>query len=154
MNEKASGKTLWLSVGQVASRSGQSIASLHFYERRGLIGSERSSGNQRRYRRDVLRRLAFIRAAQEVGFSLREVAEALATLPDGRTPNKADWARLSRQWQDTLDRRICALQALRDQLTQCIGCGCLSLRACGLYNSNDRLGDRGPGAQRLQVSPD
>ena len=154
MSEKAPGRRSWLSVGEVSRRSGQSVASLHFYERRGLISCERSSGNQRRYRREVLRRLAFIRAAQEVGFSLREVTEALATLPDGRTPNKADWARLSRQWQETLDRRIRALQALRDQLTQCIGCGCLSLRACGLYNAEDRLGEQGPGARRLQFSPD
>lgn len=138
-----------LSIGDVARRSGLSVPSLHFYERKGLLSSERSAGNQRRYRRDVLRRLAFIRAAQEVGFSLREVAAALATLPQGRTPTKADWARLSRQWRGTLETRIQRLTELRDQLTHCIGCGCLSLRACGLYNPSDRLAEDGPGARRL-----
>lgn len=139
-----------LSIGDVARRSGLSVPSLHFYERKGLLSSERSTGNQRRYRRDVLRRLAFIRAAQEVGFSLREVAAALATLPDARTPTKADWARLSKAWRGTLEARIQRLIELRDQLTHCIGCGCLSLRACGLYNPGDQLGEDGPGARRLQ----
>ena len=138
-----------LSVGEVARRSGIAVSALHFYETRGLLASERSAGNQRRYRRDVLRRVAFIRAAQALGIGLGEIADALRQLPEQRTPTKADWARLSERWRAALDQRIAALQALRDELQGCIGCGCLSLRACRLYNPRDALAQRGPGAQRL-----
>lgn len=138
-----------LTIGQVAERSGMAHTALRFYEERGLISSMRSAGNQRRYPRVVLRRLAFIRAAQRVGLSLEEVREALATLPDDRAPTKADWARLSRGWQAELDARIDALQRLRDRLTSCVGCGCLSLRSCGLYNTDDRLASYG-GAPKLK----
>jgi len=138
-----------LGVGEVARRSGIAVSALHFYESLGLLASERSAGNQRRYRRDVLRRVAFIRASQRLGIGLAEIAEALRQLPDRRTPTKADWARLSSNWRAALDHRIADLQALRDDLQGCIGCGCLSLRACRLYNPADALGRRGPGAQRL-----
>ncbi len=138
-----------LGVGEVARRSGIAVSTLHFYETRGLLSSERSAGNQRRYRRDVLRRVAFIRAAQAVGIGLTDIAESLRQLPEQRTPTKADWARLSAQWRAALDQRIADLQALRDDLQGCIGCGCLSLRACRLYNPQDTLGRRGAGAQRL-----
>lgn len=137
-----------LSVGEVAARSGAAVSTLHYYESRGLIRAERSGGNQRRYRRDVLRRIAFIRAAQRVGISLEEIAAALATLPEQRTPTKADWSRLSRRWHEQLDARIVALTELRDTLGDCIGCGCLSLKACKLYNQDDALGREGQGAQR------
>lgn len=139
-----------LSIGQVADRSGVPHTALRFYEDRGLITSERSAGNQRRYPRTVLRRIAFIRAAQRVGLSLEQIGEALATLPRDHAPTKADWARLSRNWRDELDARIDALQRLRDQLTGCVGCGCLSLRTCGLHNVDDRLARFGPGAPLLK----
>jgi MerR family transcriptional regulator, redox-sensitive transcriptional activator SoxR len=138
-----------LGVGEAARRSGIAVSTLHFYEAQGLLSSERSAGNQRRYRRDALRRIAFIRAAQAVGISLAEIAGALRQLPERRTPTKADWALLSSGWRASLDRRIADLQALRDDLQDCIGCGCLSLRACRLYNPQDALGQRGPGPQRL-----
>lgn len=138
-----------LAVGEVARRSGVAISALHFYEAQGLLSSQRSSGNQRRYRRGVLRRVAFIRAAQMLGISLGEIGEALKRLPQQRTPTKSDWARLSSDWRAALDQRIADLQALRDQLQGCIGCGCLSLKACRLYNPEDRLGEQGPGARRL-----
>lgn len=137
-----------LAIGQVAARSGETVATLHFYERAGLIRSERSSGNQRRYGRDVLRRLAFIRSAQNVGISLARIAEALHALPQGRTPTRADWARLSRLWHLELSARIDQLVQLRDQLDSCIGCGCLSLKACRLYNPLDQLGAAGTGPRR------
>jgi len=143
------GREGWLSVGEVAQRSGVAISALHFYEAQGLVRSERSAGNQRRYRRDVLRRVAVIRVAQSLGVSLGEIARELSQLPDQRTPTKADWVRLSSHWRSSLDRRIVELQALRDELQGCIGCGCLSLRACRLFNPGDDLGQRGPGAQRL-----
>lgn len=139
-----------LSIGTVAERSGVPHTALRFYEDRGLITSERSSGNQRRYPRSVLRRIAFIRAAQRVGLSLEQIGEALATLPADHAPTKADWARLSRNWRDELDARIDALQRLRDQLTGCVGCGCLSLRTCGLHNVDDQLSRFGPGAPLLK----
>ena len=138
-----------LPIGAVAKRSGVAVSTLHFYEARGLIRSERSSGNQRQYRRDMLRRIAFIRSAQRVGISLERIAGALAELPDSRTPNRADWTRLSRLWRNELEQRIEALGRLRDQLDQCIGCGCLSLKACKLFNPDDVLARRGPGARRL-----
>lgn len=138
-----------LSVGEVARRSGVAVSALHYYEAQGLLSSERSLGNQRRYPRQVLRRIAFIRAAQVLGISLAEIAQALQQLPQQRTPTKADWTRLSRHWRASLDQRIADLQALRDQLQSCIGCGCLSLKACRLYNANDQLAAQGPGARRL-----
>ena len=139
-----------LTPGEVATRSGVAISALHFYERNGLIESERTTGNQRRYRRDVLRRIGFIRVSQRVGIPLADIAASLATLPDGRTPTKQDWARLSRTWQTELDARISRLESLRDDLDGCIGCGCLSLRSCTLYNPDDVLAERGTGAIRLE----
>lgn len=138
-----------LSIGEVAKRSDMSISTLHFYEAQGLIEASRTAGNQRRYQRDVLRRLAFIRAAQHVGISLQEIVGALKILPQARTPNKEDWAKLSEQWRTSLDERIARITRLRDRLSQCIGCGCLSLRHCQLYNRDDVLGHQHPGAHRL-----
>ncbi len=138
-----------LSIGEVARRSGVAASALRYYESLGLIASTRAAGGRRYYHRSVLRRIAFVRAAQNVGLSLHEVRAALATLPQERTPTKADWARLSRQWRRRLDEQIEALQALRDGLTGCIGCGCLSLRTCALYNPDDRYAAAGPGARRL-----
>lgn len=139
-----------LTPGEVAERSGTTVSALHFYEREGLISSARTTGNQRRYHRDVLRRLAFIRVSQRLGIPLAEIRAALATLPSGRTPTKADWSRLSLHWRRDLDGRIEQLQRLRDSLDGCIGCGCLSLNACRLHNADDTLAPRGPGAVRLE----
>lgn len=139
-----------LTPGEVATRSGVAVSALHFYERNGLITSERTSGGQRRYSRDVLRRLAFIRVSQRVGIPLADIARALATLPEGRTPTRRDWSRLSRTWRGELEARIAQLEALRDTLDECIGCGCLSLRSCALANPADELAERGPGAVRLE----
>ncbi len=138
-----------LTVGQVAERSGVSISALHFYEAEGLIHSRRTAGNQRRYPREALRRVAFIRASQSVGISLRRIRDALDRLPDGRTPSRRDWERLSAAWRDDLDDRILRLQHLRDRLTGCIGCGCLSLGLCKLINPGDVLGEEGPGPRNL-----
>lgn len=138
-----------LTVGELAARSGVTVSALHFYERRGLISSRRTSGNQRRYRRDTLRRVALIRVAQHVGIPLAHIRAALAGLPDGRTPTRADWQRLSHDWQAELDQRIHRLQQLRDQFTDCIGCGCLSIDRCALANPHDALGQHGPGPRRL-----
>ncbi len=138
-----------LTVGQVADRSGVAVSALHFYERHGLIRSTRTASNQRRYGRDTLRRVAFIRASQHVGISLAVIREALDRLPSERTPTREDWARLSTAWRTELDARIAQLQALRDDLTECIGCGCLSLRVCHLTNPRDVLSREGPGARRL-----
>ncbi|MGG8405144.1 redox-sensitive transcriptional activator SoxR [Streptomyces sp. 12297] len=129
-----------LTVGQVAARSGAAVSALHFYESKGLISSRRTAGNQRRYTRDTLRRVAFIRAAQRVGIPLVTIGEALAKLPEGRTPNREDWARLSEAWRSELDHRIQQLGRLRDHLTDCIGCGCLSLENCVLSNPDDTFG--------------
>jgi len=134
-----------LSVGELAERSGVAVSALHFYERKGLVASERTAGNQRRYRRDMLRRVAFIRVSQRVGIPLADIRTALDSLPDGRTPTKRDWARLSSIWREALDERIAALEHLRNDLTGCIGCGCLSLRTCSLQNHDDELGDTGDG---------
>ena len=139
-----------LSIGQVAQRSGISHTALRFYEDSGLITAERTAGNQRKYPRAVLRRLAFIRTAQRVGLTLEQIRDALDTLPDGRSPTKSDWAKLSHSWRTELDARIDSLQRLRDRLTSCIGCGCLSLRSCGLYNANDQMAVLGPGAPKLR----
>ncbi len=138
-----------LTVNEVVRRSGFAASALRFYEREGLIHAERTSGNQRRYERNVLRRLAFIRAARNVGLSLEEVAAALATLPDGRAPTRADWSRLSRTWRARLDAQIAALEKLRDGLDSCIGCGCLSLRRCAMSNPGDVAARTGPGARFL-----
>ncbi|KRB72816.1 MerR family transcriptional regulator [Nocardioides sp. Root190] len=138
-----------LTPGEVAHRAGVAVSALHFYEREGLITSIRTVGNQRRYHRDVLRRIAFVRVSQGVGVSLSAIRDALATLPEGRTPTKADWSRLSRSWRSDLDDRIARLEKLRDTLDDCIGCGCLSMRSCALANPGDVLRQHGPGAVRL-----
>lgn len=140
-----------LTPGEVARRSGVAVSALHFYEREGLIDSTRTAGNQRRYRRDVLRRIGFIRVSQSVGVPLAQIKDALDSLPDDRVPTKADWTRLSRRWKSDLDDRILQLQKLRDDLDGCIGCGCLSLKSCTLYNPDDELAARGSGPRRLQI---
>lgn len=137
-----------LSVGQVAMRSGVSISTLHFYESRGLIRSTRNAGNQRRYRRDVLRRIATIRIAQRIGLPLEDIRIALSGLPEARTPTRADWKRMSASWRRELDARIIQLSALRNQLSDCIGCGCLSLQRCNLSNPADLLAAGGQGPRR------
>jgi MerR family redox-sensitive transcriptional activator SoxR len=139
-----------LSVGQVAERSGVAVSALHFYESKGLIHSHRTAGNQRRYARDTLRRLAVIRVAQRVGIPLATIREALATLPDNRTPTRQDWMRLSTRWREALDERIYQLTRLRDTLGECIGCGCLSLQRCRLANPGDRMHEEGAGARRWE----
>lgn len=136
-----------LSVGEVAQRAGIAVSALHFYETKGLISSIRSGGNQRRYARGVLRRVAVIKAAQRVGIPLEDIKTALDTLPPDRAPTAADWATLSLTWKADLDSRITELVRLRDHLDNCIGCGCLSIDRCPLYNPNDRLGKEGPGAR-------
>jgi MerR family redox-sensitive transcriptional activator SoxR len=135
-----------LSVGELARRSGVAVSALHFYEAKGLIASNRNTGNQRRYPREALRRVAVIKVAQRVGIPLAEIAGALSELPQGRNPTAADWAGLSARWREDLDQRIAKLQMLRDQLDGCIGCGCLSLEACPLRNPGDQLAAEGPGA--------
>src|SRR5262245_30338990 len=134
-----------LTIGELAARSGVPTSALRFYERLGLITADRTAGNQRRYARAMLRRVSFIRIAQRVGLSLDEIAEPLATLPSGRTPTKADWARLSARWRTRLDEQMALLERLRDRLTGCIGCGCLSLRRCQIVNPDDELTAEGPG---------
>ena len=140
-----------LTPGELAERSGVAVSALHFYEREGLLESQRTAGNQRRYQRETLRRVAFIRTSQRVGVPLAEIRNALATLPQGRTPTKKDWTRLSRHWRTDLDHRIAQLEKLRDTLTSCIGCGCLSLRSCALNNEEDHLSEEGSGARILTV---
>jgi MerR family redox-sensitive transcriptional activator SoxR len=142
-----------LAIGDFAVRSGVAPSALRYYEREGLIRSTRTTGNQRRYERSELRRVAFIRIAQQVGVSLEEIREALAELPDNRTPTKADWSRFSARWRHKLDERITLMERLRDQLTGCIGCGCLSLQRCRLFNPDDRLARRGPGPQMILNPP-
>ena len=139
-----------LTVGQLAARSGVADTALHFYESKGLIKGNRNAGNQRRYPRDVLRRVVVIKIAQRLGIPLATIGEALQTLPDGRTPNAQDWERLSALWREDLDARINKLIMLRDKLNGCIGCGCLSLDTCPLRNQDDQLGEQGPGAQLLE----
>ncbi|WP_081623354.1 redox-sensitive transcriptional activator SoxR [Paenarthrobacter sp. Y-19] len=140
-----------LTIGELSERSGVSPSALHFYERNGLIEAERTAGNQRRYRRDTLRRVAFIKTSQRVGLPLKDIREALNSLPEGRTPTKRDWSRLSLRWREELDQRIAALQHLRNDLDGCIGCGCLSLKSCTLQNPSDELGASGAGAQRWML---
>jgi MerR family redox-sensitive transcriptional activator SoxR len=143
-----------LSISEFAGRAGVSVSAVRFWERRGLIVAERTSGNQRRFRHGQLRRVAFIKTAQTVGIGLAEIAEALSSLPDGRTPTPADWERLSARWLDRIEHRIALLTALRDSLADCIGCGCLSLQKCSLYNADDALAANGPGARLLPRPPE
>ncbi|CAN7370577.1 redox-sensitive transcriptional activator SoxR [Caulobacter sp. LjRoot300] len=143
-----------LSVGEVARRSGVAVSTLHFYEAKGLIRSLRTEGNQRRYPRGVLRRVAVIKVAQRTGIPLATIQAALARLPDGRAPTAEDWAQLSRAWRAELDERIRKLGQLRDQLDDCIGCGCLSLKACPLRNPQDVLGAEGAGPRLLEPEVD
>ncbi|WP_281281330.1 redox-sensitive transcriptional activator SoxR [Peteryoungia ipomoeae] len=148
LEEKARAPVL-LSVGEVARRAGVAVSALHYYEREGLIHSIRSSGNQRRFPRGVLRRVAVIKVAQSLGLSLAEISAAFATLPDDRPPSVRDWRRLSEAWRADLDRRITQLLGLRDRLDGCIGCGCLSMEDCPLRNGGDQLGKSGSGARLL-----
>jgi MerR family redox-sensitive transcriptional activator SoxR len=143
--------TALLGIGELARRAGVAASALRFYEAEGLLAGSRSAGGHRQYPRHALRRVAFIRAAQNVGLSLPQIKDALATLPDGRTPTKADWARLSAGWAPLLDARIAALQQLRERLTGCIGCGCLSLKACALYNPQDAAAEQGAGPRLLRI---
>ncbi|MEQ4303843.1 redox-sensitive transcriptional activator SoxR [Plantactinospora sp. B6F1] len=138
-----------LTVGELSARSGVAVSALHFYERQNLITSRRTSGNQRRYPRDTLRRVALIRIAQRVGIPLAEIGAALAELPDNGAPTRRDWKRMSRRWQHDLDRRIRLLQQLRDDFADCVGCGCMSIDRCLLANPNDTLGRQGSGPRRL-----
>jgi MerR family redox-sensitive transcriptional activator SoxR len=147
-------KTDLLTIGEVAYRSGVAPSALRYYESQHLISSTRTTGNQRRYERATLRRVAFIRSAQRVGLRLEEITEALSTLPGGRTPTRADWARLSKQWRSRIDEQIERLERLRDKLDGCIGCGCLSLQRCTLQNPQDYVSVRGPGAAYLEPSGD
>lgn len=139
----------WLTIGEVATRSGVATSALRFYETKGLISSERTDGNQRRYPRATLRRVALIRAGQEVGLSLAELAKALEQLPHDTTPTKSDWERLSNAWRSRLDAQIAELVALRDELTDCIGCGCLSLKSCAIFNPGDAASGLGTGPRYL-----
>lgn len=141
-----------LTVGEVADRSGFAASAIRFYDKQGLITATRTSGGQRRFERNMLRRLAFIRAARNVGLTLEEIAAALDTLPDSRTPTRADWGRLSIQWRARLDDQIAGLIALRDSLDSCIGCGCLSLKRCAISNPADSAAPAGPGAVYLPKS--
>ena len=138
-----------LTIGEVCERSGFAHSAVRYYERERLVSSTRTAGGQRRFERHTLRRLAFIRAAQHVGLSLDEIRAALAGLPSGRTPTRADWTRLSRGWRERLNEQIQALESLRDGLDSCIGCGCLSLRRCTMSNPQDWAAMRGPGAGLL-----
>ncbi|MEU8000492.1 redox-sensitive transcriptional activator SoxR [Catellatospora sp. NPDC049111] len=142
-------KPVTLTIGELSARSGVAPSALRFYEERGLIHSTRTSGNQRRYERSALRRVSFIRIAQQVGVSLERIGDALKELPEGRTPTKADWTRLSVRWRSELDDRIALMERLRDTLDGCIGCGCLSLQSCRLYNPGDELAAQGSGPRKL-----
>jgi MerR family redox-sensitive transcriptional activator SoxR len=139
-----------LSVGEVARRSGVAVSTVHFYQSKGLIAGWRSSGNQRRFPRGVLRRIAFIRVAQRAGVPLSQIKSALASLPSGRAPSQEDWRRLSSQWRAEVEERIRRLVQLRDRFDDCIGCGCLSLKVCPLRNPDDRLAREGAGARLLE----
>lgn len=142
-----------LSVGEVAARSGLRVSAVHFYEARGLIHAMRSSGNQRRFAREVLRRIAVIKVAQRAGIPLARIREALGSLPEHRAPNRKDWELLSASWRSELDLRIERLTRLRDQLSGCIGCGCLSIDVCPLRNPGDELAAEGPGPRLLDPAP-
>jgi len=143
-----------LTIGEVAARAGVAPSALRHYESLGLLTSERTGGNQRRYARTVLRRVAVIRAAQHVGLSLAEIGEAFSRFPPDHAPTKRDWARLAREWRPRLDARIRELEQVRDGLSMCVGCGCLSMRQCAIYNPGDELAAGGAGARRVfpQVS--
>ena len=141
-------------VGRVAKRCGVRVSTLHFYEEKGLIFSSRNAGNQRRYRADVVRRVSVIKAAQKMGISLASIKQAFASLPNKRTPTQKDWKSLSRVWRSELDERIAYLTRLRDSLTGCIGCGCLSMKNCPLYNPDDRLGEGSSGPVILDAHSD
>ncbi len=138
-----------LSVGSLAKRAGVAVSTLHFYEHKGLIHSSRTAGNQRRYQKETLRRVSVIKTAQKLGISLNRIKAAFSTLPDNRTPTQKDWERLSQGWQKELDERILVLERLRQRLAGCIGCGCLSMKSCPLYNEEDHLALRGSGAVLL-----
>ena len=138
-----------LSVGEVSARSGVAVSALRYYEGRGLIQGWRTSGNQRRYRRGVLRRVAVIQVAQRLGIPLAAISDAFKALPDERSPTAQEWGRMSRRWRADLDDRIMKLTRLRDELSGCIGCGCLSLDSCPLYNAGDKLAKHGPGPRLL-----
>jgi MerR family transcriptional regulator, redox-sensitive transcriptional activator SoxR len=140
-----------LSVGDVARRAGIAVSAVHFYEAKGLIASTRTQGNQRRYNRNVLRRIAIIKVAQKTGISLSEIADALSTLPANRSPTARDWTRMSERWAAALDARIARLNRLRHDLGSCIGCGCLSVDNCPLRNTDDALAEDGPGARLLDI---
>ncbi len=134
-----------LTIGELSERTGVASSALRFYEAQGLISATRSGGGQRRYGRDVLRRVSFVRIAQQVGLSLDEIRTALSSLPEGRTPTRRDWERLSTSWRPRLEAQIAMLERLRDRLSGCIGCGCLSLKVCQLANPGDAAGTLGPG---------
>jgi MerR family transcriptional regulator, redox-sensitive transcriptional activator SoxR len=138
-----------LTIGEAAARVGLATSTLRYYEDEGLIASRRTAAGHRRYPREVLRRLSFVRVAQRVGLSLDEIRAALATLPEGRTPTRRDWSRLSASWRVRLDERIALLERLRDDLDGCIGCGCLSLRECALWNTDDHAAALGAGPRYL-----
>lgn len=152
MNRHVSAAAAELTVGEVAARSGVAVSTLHFYERKGLITASRSGGNQRRYPRAVLRRIAIIKVAQQLGIKLAEIRDRLGALPADRTPAKADWTRIAAGWSADLDRRIAQLVRLREKLDGCIGCGCLSLESCPLRNPGDAVAAKGPGARYLEPS--
>jgi MerR family redox-sensitive transcriptional activator SoxR len=142
-----------LSVGEIARRSGVAVSAIHFYETKGLLYSWRNGANQRRYPREALRRVSLVKVAQRLGIPLAAIKAALDALPKGRTPTEADWRRLSARWRADLNRRITQLTQLRDQLSECIGCGCLSLQTCPLRNPGDTLGRKGPGPQIIAPGP-
>lgn len=135
-----------LSIGDLAVRTGLSVSAIRFYERKGLITADRNEGNQRRFEGSDIRRLSFILIAQQIGLSIDQIKDVMASLPEGRTPTKADWSKISRRFRSTLDERIAMMERMRDRLDGCIGCGCLSLKACSLYNPDDK-------AYRLGVGP-
>jgi MerR family redox-sensitive transcriptional activator SoxR len=144
-------KTDMLAIGDLAARTGLAVSAIRFYEARGLVSALRNAGGQRRFMRSDIRRLSFIRIAQQLGFTIEEIGGLLASLPLGRTPTQQDWARISRVFRRRLDERIAAMTLMREKLDQCIGCGCLSLRRCGLYNPQDRLAAQGAGPQLLKL---
>ena len=144
-------KTDLLPIGDLAARTGLSVSAIRFYEARGLVAALRNAGGQRRFMRSDIRRLSFIRIAQQLGFTIEEIGSILADLPQGRTPTQKDWARISTLFRRRLDDRIASLTLLRNKLGECIGCGCLSLRRCALYNPEDRLRQQGPGARLLML---
>lgn len=142
-----------LTIGELSKRTGVATSALRFYEDQGLIDADRADSGHRRYAQATIRRVSFIKIAQEVGLSLQEIAEAMSSLPDNRTPDQDDWAKLSSSWRPRLDEQIAMLQRLRDRLDGCIGCGCLSLKKCAILNPGDIAGERGPGPRYI-LDPD